>query len=140
MVFGPVIAVVAHWFKKKKGLALGLVAVGSSLGGTLFPIATRNLIEEVGYVTVSACHLQPCSSVDSFQWTMRIIGFILLVTLTFTNLTLERRLPPKQSSGPFINLHAFRSPAYSFYCAAGFVTFLGLYTVRNTSHGRCPGC
>lgn len=38
----------AHWFKKKRGLALGLVALGSSIGGTLFPIAARNLIAAVG--------------------------------------------------------------------------------------------
>ncbi|EKM55121.1 uncharacterized protein PHACADRAFT_255517 [Phanerochaete carnosa HHB-10118-sp] len=112
VIFGPLLGVVAHWFKRRKGLALGVVAVGSSLGGTLFPIAIRNLIQEVG-----------------FQWTMRIVGFILLATLTFTNLTLSRRLPPRDASGPFINLQAFRNPAYTFYCAAGFVTFLGLYTV-----------
>lgn len=48
VIFGPTLGVVAHWFKKKKGLALGVVAVGSSGGGTLFPIAARNLINEVG--------------------------------------------------------------------------------------------
>lgn len=89
-----------------------MVAIGSSFGGTLFPIAARRLITEVG-----------------FPWTMRIIGFILLATLAITNLTLVRRLPPKDVSGPFFNLEAFRNPAYSVYCAAGFVTFLGLYTV-----------
>lgn len=112
VIFGPLLGVVAHWFKKKKGLALGVNAVGSSLGGTLFPIATRNLIQEVG-----------------FKWTMRILGFILLACLTFTCLTLKSRLPPKENSGSFINLRAFRSAAYSVYCAAGFFTFLGLYTV-----------
>lgn len=62
---------------------------------------------------------------------MRIIGFILLASLLVTNLTLVRRLPPREVSGPFFNLHAFSSPAYSVYCAAGFVTFLGLYTVSH---------
>ena len=64
-----------------------------------------------------------------FKWTMRIIAFILLAALAVTNLTLERRLPPKQNSGPFVNLPAFRSVAYSVYCFASFVAFLGLYTV-----------
>ena len=48
IIFGPTLGVVAHWFKKKKGIALGFVALGSSGGGTLFPIAARNLIQEVG--------------------------------------------------------------------------------------------
>ena len=49
-VFGPLAGVVAHWFKRRKGLALGAVAVGSSAGGALFPIAVHNLINKVGYV------------------------------------------------------------------------------------------
>lgn len=69
---------------------------------------------------------------------MRIIAFILLATLVVTNLTLARRLPPKEISGPFFNLQAFTNPAYSVYCGAGFVTFLGLYTVCDGTPGlRC---
>ncbi len=60
---------------------------------------------------------------------MRILAFMLLAALAVTNLTIERRLPPKKNSGPFISLAAFKTPAYSVYCFAGFVTFLGLYTV-----------
>ena len=60
---------------------------------------------------------------------MRIIGFVLLAALAVTNLCLARRLPPKPNSGPFFNLKAFKNPAYSTYTAAGFVAFLGLYTV-----------
>lgn len=50
IIFGPLLGVVAHWFKRRKGFALGMVAIGSSFGGTLFPIAARRLITEVGYV------------------------------------------------------------------------------------------
>jgi len=49
-VFGPTMGVLSHWFKKRRGIALGLMAAGSSVGGTIFPIATRRLITEVGYV------------------------------------------------------------------------------------------
>jgi hypothetical protein len=42
--------IVGHWFDKRRGLALGFCAMGSSLGGTLLPIAARNLINVVGYV------------------------------------------------------------------------------------------
>ena len=107
-----------------------MVAIGSSFGGTLFPIAARRLITEVGCANSLFTASTPLDSNQSrFPWTMRIIGFILLATLSITNLTLVRRLPPKDVSGPFFNLEAFRNPAYSVYCAAGFVTFLGLYTV-----------
>lgn len=59
---------------------------------------------------------------------MRILAFILIATLGFSNLTMERRLPPKNIKGGLFNLSAFKSPAYSIYCMAGLVAFLGLYT------------
>ncbi|KAH9484578.1 Aspyridones efflux protein apdF [Psilocybe cubensis] len=110
-IFGPTTAVIAHWFKKRRGFAMGLVAVGSSLGGTILPITANNLIPRVG-----------------FKWTMRIFGFILLTTLGMSNLLLKRRLPPKKVAGGLLNLAAFKSAPYSVYCASAFVTFLGIYT------------
>ncbi|CCM00597.1 uncharacterized protein FIBRA_02633 [Fibroporia radiculosa] len=111
-VFGPVMGILPHWFQKRLGIAYGLTATGSSIGGTLFPIAVRNLIQEVG-----------------FPWTMRIIGFILILLLGVCVVTTDRRLPPKPKPGPFINLHAFKNRAYATYCISGFVNYLGLYTV-----------
>ncbi|KAI0672767.1 MFS general substrate transporter [Trametes maxima] len=112
VVFGVVMGCPAHWFKHRIGLALGIMALGSSLGGTTFPIAVRNLIDRVG-----------------FKWTMRIIGFIELVLLSFQFATVERRLPPKKHTGPFFDLSAFKSPQFSLYCTSSFLAFLGIYTV-----------
>ncbi|OSD01326.1 MFS general substrate transporter [Trametes coccinea BRFM310] len=112
VIFGLVMGSPAHWFKRRIGLALSVMAIGSSVGGTCFPIAVRNLIQQVG-----------------FKWTMRTLGFIELALLVFTILTVKRRLPPRKRTGPFIDLTAFKSPAYSLYCVASFVAFLGMYTV-----------
>ncbi|CAL1702614.1 unnamed protein product [Somion occarium] len=112
MIFGPMLSVIGHWFQKKRGMALGFLALGSSVGSTIFPITARRLISAV-----------------RFQWTMRVLGFIQLAALIVTNLTVERRLPPKEASGPFISLKAFRFLPYATYCTATFVAFLGLYTV-----------
>ncbi|KAF9448296.1 MFS general substrate transporter [Macrolepiota fuliginosa MF-IS2] len=111
-VFGPTYAVLGHWFKKRRGLALGYMAIGASLGGTCLPIATRNLIPKVG-----------------FMWTMRIVGFILLVVLGASNLTMKRRLPPVNVKGGLFNFAAFKSAAYTIYCISSFLIFLGLYTL-----------
>ncbi|KAI1788361.1 MFS general substrate transporter [Ganoderma leucocontextum] len=111
-IFGIVIGVPTHWFKRKLGLALGVTAVGSSIGGTIYPIAVRNLMEEVG-----------------FQWTMRILGFLELALCLLTICTVERRLPPKVHSGPLINFSVLKSWTYSLYCLACFTAFLGIYTV-----------
>jgi len=47
-IFGPAMGAISHWFKKRRGIALGLTATGSSIGGTVFPIAADRLIKEVG--------------------------------------------------------------------------------------------
>lgn len=59
---------------------------------------------------------------------MRILGFIILFSCTISNLTLRRRLPPKNVEGGLWNLAAFKSPAFTVYCLGSFVAFLGLYT------------
>ncbi|KAF7362317.1 MFS domain-containing protein [Mycena venus] len=86
VVYGPTVAVIGHWFKKRRGIATGILATGSSLGGTLFPIIARNLIPRVG-----------------FPWTLRIIGFLLVCSLGCANLTVRRRLPPKHVAGGLFN-------------------------------------
>ncbi|KAG8737781.1 hypothetical protein FRC10_007808 [Ceratobasidium sp. 414] len=110
-LFGPTIAVISHWFRARRGLAFGILASGSSIGGTVLPITVRKLIPIVG-----------------FKWAMRITAFILLAVLTTAVLTLRRRLPPKNVSGGLLNLKAFRYLPYSLYVAASLVSFLGLYT------------
>ena len=52
MVFGPLPAIISQWLKKRRSLAFGIAATGSSLGGTVIPIAASNLIELIGYVSV----------------------------------------------------------------------------------------
>ncbi|KAJ4478991.1 MFS general substrate transporter [Lentinula aciculospora] len=113
--FGPVTAIVAMWFKKKRGLALGLFATGSSIGGTVIPIVVRSLIPKVG-----------------FAWAVRIVGFILFVGLAVANLTLKRRVPPAPKSEGIFNLRMFKqfkSPAFTIYCISTFFVYLGFYTL-----------
>ncbi|KDQ19997.1 hypothetical protein BOTBODRAFT_170029 [Botryobasidium botryosum FD-172 SS1] len=105
LIFGPTIAVVSHWFLKKRSRAYGVVAIGSSIGGTVIPIATRKLIPLVG-----------------FRWTVRILGFILLCTLSVANLA------PRHVDGGLLNLSAFKFAPYTIYCISTIFAFLGLYT------------
>ncbi|KAH7099294.1 MFS general substrate transporter [Auriculariales sp. MPI-PUGE-AT-0066] len=126
-LFGPALNAVTHWFKKRRSFAFGITAVGSSLGGTTFPILVRNLEREIG-----------------FKWALRVLGFIILALLTVANLTLKRRLPPTRIQGGVLNLQAFSNPAYSFYVASSFTSFFGIYAVLTyidiaaVSHGISP--
>lgn len=53
MIFGPIPTIISHWFKKRRSLAFGICATGSSLGGSIIPIATSRLIKLIGYVRAS---------------------------------------------------------------------------------------
>jgi hypothetical protein len=105
-----------------------MCALGSAIGGTLLPIAARNLINEVGYVQRPSLPINAHPTPIRFKWTMRILGFIMFLTLGCTNLLLERRLPPISVSGGIFNLHAFKSPVYTIYCLSALLTFMGMYS------------
>ncbi|RDB22890.1 Riboflavin transporter MCH5 [Hypsizygus marmoreus] len=112
MCYGSVIGLIGNWFQKKRGLALAISTLGTSIGGTVFPILARVLIPRVG-----------------FPWTMRIIGFVICFTLGIANLTLRRRIPVKNIEGGLFNLRGFRSYPFTIYCIATLAAFLGVYTL-----------
>ncbi|KAF9445025.1 MFS general substrate transporter [Macrolepiota fuliginosa MF-IS2] len=111
-IYGSSNLIIAHWFKKKRGSALGYIAIGSSIGGTIIPIIVKNLLPRVG-----------------FPWTMRIIGFIHLLLMGICNLMLKPRLPPVNVKGGLLNLAAFRDAPFAIYCISSFIIFLGIGTV-----------
>ncbi|KAN0116615.1 MFS general substrate transporter [Russula decolorans] len=112
VIYGPMASIIAHWFKRRRSTALGIMSFASSIGGTVFPVAFRNLHATVG-----------------FKWSMRIISFVSILLLGIMNLTLRRRLPPIVVAGGLFNPKQFKSPAYSVYTASVFVAGFGLYTV-----------
>jgi MFS transporter, MCT family, solute carrier family 16 (monocarboxylic acid transporters), member 10 len=59
---------------------------------------------------------------------MRIIALIFVATTGAANITLRRRLPPKNVKGGLFNLPAFRSMPYTLYTASMCVGLLGIYT------------
>src|ERR1700712_550802 len=77
MIFYPSMACVVTYFFRRRSLALGIAATGSSIGGVIFSVTVVKLIPEVG-----------------FGWTMRICAFMILVLMILGNLTLKSRIPP----------------------------------------------
>lgn len=80
-IFQPSLNVIPSWFDKKRGIAYGIAASGSSIGGIIFPIMVQRLIVQVGY-----------------GWAMRIAAFMILGLLVMANLTIRARLPPQPRS------------------------------------------
>ncbi|TXT07342.1 hypothetical protein VHUM_03062 [Vanrija humicola] len=82
LVFHPVVAVPSQWFLKRRALATSIVVAGSGLGGTLWPIALKRLIDEIG-----------------FAWALRTSGFIALALLAVGMACIRTRLPRRPAQG-----------------------------------------
>ncbi|KAK3313631.1 putative MFS monocarboxylate transporter [Apodospora peruviana] len=73
----PPISVVSRCLPKHRGLAVGLVVGGSSIGGVVWPIMLERLL----------------STTDlGFGWVMRIVGFTMLPLLAFACATVREPL------------------------------------------------
>ncbi|KAL1412194.1 hypothetical protein Q8F55_003204 [Vanrija albida] len=86
MVFHPVVAVPSQWFLRRRALATSIVVAGSGLGGTLWPIALKRLIDEIG-----------------FAWALRTAGFIALALLSLGAACIRTRLPRRKAQ-PYTGL------------------------------------
>lgn len=49
LIYIPSVAIVSHYFKKRRALAMSLVSSGSSLGAVLHPIMLNNTLGKIGF-------------------------------------------------------------------------------------------
>lgn len=108
-LFAPALAVVGHYFFKKRALAMSLASTGSPIGGIIYPIILNNLIPQIG-----------------FGWAQRVCAFITLALLSIAVIVLRPTSARRQSR--FILLDAFTKPTYSLLVLAVFFTILGIFT------------
>lgn len=94
------LAVVAHWFERKRGVASGVAFVGSSVGGIAFPLILKSAFE----------HL-------SWAWSIRLVALIVLVLMVIGNLCVRGRLPPRKNGGA-VDLKCFLDARFS-WCTIG---------------------
>jgi MFS family permease len=90
--FGPLLADISHWFEKRRGLAVAIVACGNYLAGTVWPPIVQQMIESVGW-----------------RQTHLLIGVVCLVTMLPLTLVLRRRPPHIDAS--VVSTRARRPPA-----------------------------
>jgi MFS transporter, MCT family, solute carrier family 16 (monocarboxylic acid transporters), member 10 len=93
---------------------MGFVAMGSSLGGTILPIAAKNLLPRVGSVPGSDLvwvFLNMLSS-NRFAWTMRCLGFILLAILGASNLVRHSLLSWNEMGIQFVGISSYLNAGY----------------------------
>jgi len=74
--FGPLIADISHWFLKRRGIAVALVASGNYLAGAIWPTLLSGMLAESGWRAV--------------YLTLAVITLVVVIPLS---LLLRRRVP-----------------------------------------------
>lgn len=114
-VFICALSTISGWFTKKRGLAFGVLATGSSLGGVVFPLMISNLLRTVGY-----------------GWALRSVAFVIFVLLVVANLTLRtRRAPIPTTLTKQLVVRPFREVPFQLLLVGLFLVPFGLYIPIN---------
>lgn len=108
-LFVPSVAILPQYFRRKRGLANGIAASGSSIGGVIYPIMFDRLQRQVG-----------------FPWATRILGFVCLGTCCVSLAVLRMRFKPTEKRA-LVQLSAFKELQFTLFCSAIFLGFLGFY-------------
>lgn len=106
----PAIAVMGHYFDKRRATALGIMASGSSVGGVVFPIVLSKLLN---------------SSSLSFGWSIRVIAFVMLPLMLLACAVIRPRFPPRKAT---IFIGEAWTGKYVFLVAALFCMMMGMWT------------
>ncbi|KAL3454805.1 major facilitator superfamily domain-containing protein [Aspergillus insuetus] len=108
-LFVPAIAILPQYFRQRRGLANGIAATGSSIGGVIYPIMFNELQKKVG-----------------FPWATRAIGFLALGTCLISFSVMRMRFVPTEKR-KLIQLGAFKEPIFVLFSIGMFMGFLGFY-------------
>jgi predicted MFS family arabinose efflux permease len=109
-VFTPCLSVAGHYFRRKRGLAMGVITAGSSFGGIILPIALKN-----GFY----------SGTLKFAWSVRIVGLVLLILMAIGCALVKERLPGRKQQ--LFVFEAFRIPSYTLLVIAVFFSLWGMW-------------
>jgi MFS family permease len=107
----PAVTAPAHYFKKRRPIALGLVVSGSSIGGVVWPIALNQLL----------MHRRL-----SFGWSVRIVGFAQLGVLMLGAACIKTRFRHTMKQRPPLGA-ALADPRFFATSLANLVLNFGLY-------------
>ncbi|KAF4952565.1 hypothetical protein FGADI_6636 [Fusarium gaditjirri] len=118
----PAMATATQWFSTKKGLAVGIVSAGSSLGGVIYPCMIPRLIEGVGFAT-------------AVRWTALLQGILLVIA----NILCTSPFPPlgkvsqpaKKENVPKSGNNRSKRGPWGFFILGCFFTMWGLFAPLN---------
>lgn len=97
--------VIGHWFKEKHGMASAFAMLGAALGGIIFPMILKPLLENVGWA-----------------WAMQGLGFVMGGCLVIGNVLCKSRMRGTCTSTKF-DVRCFLDKRFACLTAAVFGLF-----------------
>ncbi|EOA89928.1 uncharacterized protein SETTUDRAFT_104871 [Exserohilum turcica Et28A] len=111
--------VASTWFPKRRGLAVGYVACGASVAGTIYPTMLRYLIQSVGF-----------NNAVRYVATLTSVTCIYSFIFCTTDPAHEHHTPKTWGSiGTWVDGEAFRNKAWCWFTAGIAFMFFGFYPV-----------
>lgn len=116
-VFTTALVCAAQWFSRRRGLAVGIASVGSSVGGVVFPAFFVRLSPRVGFHA-------------AVRWAALVVGVLLAAAC----LLVRARLPPRRwdPSQRWLDLTMLRQRQFGLYTLGCF--FVMWVRLRSPSH------
>ncbi|KAK2759783.1 hypothetical protein FQN54_002517 [Arachnomyces sp. PD_36] len=108
--FSSGIVVLTSYFSSRLGVATSISAAGSPIGGILFPLVLKSLLQDIG-----------------FAWTMRVLALINIATMVPANIIARPRPTRRNAPRPEMDWAAFKDVPYVLMMAGMFFSFWGLY-------------
>ncbi|ESZ93879.1 hypothetical protein SBOR_5737 [Sclerotinia borealis F-4128] len=107
----PAFTIAAHYFTQYRGLAIGIVVSGSSLGGVIWPIALNKLLVQVG-----------------FGWALRIVAFIELPLLIIGCLSVRAPIQKAGHVKAKPDFSCVKNPVLILLATGLCLVYFGLFT------------
>lgn len=117
LIFSPSVATLSHHFARSRyrTLAFGFQASGSAISGIYLPIMLNYLIPAVGV-----------------DWSLRILGFLVLAFCAFAFFALSTTVPPRKKVA-VLSPEVFRNKAYTVYVAGACLASMAIYAPQTFS-------
>ncbi|KEP46859.1 MFS transporter [Rhizoctonia solani 123E] len=126
-----IFAIPSQWFRRRRGVATGIVIAGSSLGAAIPSLIVQTMLDHIG-----------------FRKTLLIYSFVQGATMLFGFLLIRIRLPESQSQSRhnkivWVDKQYFNDPVFWSFCIAliftifGFMVpfvFISVYTREKLPH------
>ncbi|KAH6903018.1 hypothetical protein BKA70DRAFT_1404345 [Coprinopsis sp. MPI-PUGE-AT-0042] len=114
----------SYWWKVKRGITVGMLAVGSSLWGSHDAHSFKKLLPKVASFTSTMTHWESMETWQIFMdnadvWTHLHRGRL--------GLLIKRRLPPRNVPGGSFHRKLFKSAAFLVNYTPCFFAFLGVH-------------